>query len=43
MRKAFVPFKHGVGKKLKKIRSMMLKPKSTSGTKKPDAYLIELP
>ncbi|QCD83295.1 hypothetical protein DEO72_LG2g3639 [Vigna unguiculata] len=32
----------GIGKDLKKVRSVLLEPKSTSGTKKPKSCLIEL-
>ncbi|QCD93987.1 hypothetical protein DEO72_LG5g2065 [Vigna unguiculata] len=36
-RKASAPIKHGVGKELKKVMSMLLGLKSSSRTKKPEA------
>ena len=41
-RKAPIPIQQGIGKDLKKVRSVLLEPKSTSGTKKPKSCLIEL-
>jgi len=42
-RKTRVPAKQGGGKDIKKVRATLLGPRSSSGAKKPEAGLIELP
>jgi len=42
-RKAELPVKHGGGKDVKRVRATLLGPGSSSGAKKPEAELIELP